>query len=159
MAGRLKRASARVGPRGGAVRASERRERTARALLERPVGGLPPGLPVAAAALDVSPGVRAVQGLEDGEPRQAMRAVELTRDVPAHVPEQAAEVEDDAPQTSPLPEGASVDLSSVPWQVGEHLPLRNSSRLKPAAHGKPRTLSSTSTDRTVATDEPLYQVS
>jgi hypothetical protein len=94
------------GPRGRAVRTSERRERTNRALLERPVGGLLPGLPVAAAALDGSPGVRAVQDLEDGEPRQAMRAVELTRDVPAHVPEHAAEVEDDAAQTRLLPEGA-----------------------------------------------------
>ena len=34
-----------------------------------------------------------------------MRPVELARDVPAHVPEHAAEVEDDAAQSSLLPEG------------------------------------------------------
>src|SRR5215469_16861737 len=93
--------------RDGALRGAplfvEGRQRTSRALLERSMRRLQPGLPIAAAALDIAPRRRAVEGLENGQPRQAMRLVELARDVPAHVPEHAAEVEDDAAQTSTCP--------------------------------------------------------
>src|SRR6266536_5544214 len=78
----------------------ERGERPARPLLERLVGRFEPGLAVAATALDGSPRLVPIQRLEDGGARQAVRSVEVARDVPAHVPEHAAEVEDYAAQTS-----------------------------------------------------------
>src|SRR5215469_4071809 len=99
----------RDGPLRGAPLFVEGRQKTPRALLERSMRRLQPGLPIAAAALDIAPGRRAIESLEDGEPRQAMPPVELARDVPAHIPEHAAEVEDDAAQSSLLPEGARVD--------------------------------------------------
>src|SRR5258705_5844980 len=71
--------------------------------LERLMGGLEPGLAVAATALDGAPRLVAVQRLEHGGAREAVRPVEVARDVPAHVPQHTAEVEDDAAQTSTCP--------------------------------------------------------
>ena len=73
----------------------ERRERAARAPLELAMGALGPLREVADAPLDPVPGLGAVERLEHRGARQAVRAVELAGDVPAHVPQNAAEIEDD----------------------------------------------------------------
>ena len=76
------------------------RQRAAGAALELPVGALRPRGRIAHAALDVSPGRAAVERLEHRGLRQAVGAVQLARDVPAHVPQDAAEVEDDGAEAS-----------------------------------------------------------
>ena len=76
------------------------RQRPACPLLEQAVGGREPCPPVAAAALDRVPRPRPVERLEHGRAREAVSLIELARHLPAHVPENTAEVEDDAAQLS-----------------------------------------------------------
>ena len=64
-------------------------------LLEQPVRVVTPRGEVAVAPLDLPPGRRTVQGLEEGVPRQAVRLFQAGGDVPPHVDQHAAEVEDD----------------------------------------------------------------
>src|SRR5207302_6373007 len=96
-------------------------ERVAGTLLERPVRFLEPGLTVAPAPLDVSPCVAAVEGVEHGRARQPVRLVEGAGDIPAHVPENATEVEDDAAQVSTCcPSGERG--WTAPWWPDRHRP-------------------------------------
>jgi hypothetical protein len=54
-----------------------------------------PGFAVTTAALDLAPGVAARERGVDGPPRESVLGLELVGDVPPHVPDHAAEVEDD----------------------------------------------------------------
>ena len=65
-------------------------------LLEQPVRVVPPRGEVALAPLDLAPGRRPVQGLEQGVAGQAVGVLEAGGDVPPHVDQDAAEVEDDS---------------------------------------------------------------
>jgi len=78
----------------------QRWQRTPRSRLERPVRLASPRVGIPAATLDGAPRLRAVQRLEHRGSRQAVRPVQLAGDIPAHVPQDAAEVEDDGAEAS-----------------------------------------------------------
>ena len=73
----------------------ERREPPAGELLERTVGTGEPRITVAAPALHEAPRVSAVEGRVETPGGQAVRRLERARRGPPHVPDHAAEVEDD----------------------------------------------------------------
>src|SRR5262249_20745222 len=104
----------------GAPAIVEPGQRSAGAGLQLAMGDVGPRLRIADAALDGPPGVVAVQRLEHRRPGQTVLALQGMRDVPAHVEEDAAEVEDDRVESnsgrpSPFREGRSAPARAPRW--------------------------------------------